>query len=142
MFARPGRARPGRRERRPLTGRALILGAVIVLLVVLLAAPLHRFLSARSALAQSVAATNDSQRELKALQQLDKQYSDPAYIESQARTRLQYAMPGDTVYQIVQPGQQSNIDATAVKNTATTTIAGNTWNQRLWGSVKSADHAP
>ena len=38
----------------PITGRALILGAVLVLLVVLLAAPLHRFLAARSALAQSV----------------------------------------------------------------------------------------
>ena len=96
-----------RRVRRPLTGRALILGAVLVLLVVLLAAPLHRFLTARSALAQSVAQRDDGQRQLKQLQQLDQQLNDPAYIEAQARTRLQYAMPGDTVYQVVEPGQQS-----------------------------------
>jgi cell division protein FtsB len=131
-----------RRVRRPLTGRALILGAVLVLLVVLLAAPLHRFLTARSALAQSVSQRDDGQRELKQLQQLDQQFSDPAYIEAQARTRLQYAMPGDTVYQVVEPGQQSSIDTSNVKSTSTTTIAGDTWNQRLWGSVESADHSP
>jgi cell division protein FtsB len=131
-----------RRARRPLTGRALILGAVIVLLVVILAAPLHRFLAARSAVSQTVAARDSGQRDLKALQQLDHQLSDPAYIEDQARSRLQYAMPGDTVYQIVDQGQKSTIDAGAGKSTSTTTIAGNTWNERLWGSLRSADQSP
>jgi cell division protein FtsB len=131
-----------RRVRRPITGRALILGAVLVLLVVLLAAPLHRFLTARSALAQSVSARDNGQRDLKQLQQLNAELSDPAYIESQARSRLQYAMPGDTVYQIVEPGQQSGINTSEGKNTTSTTIAGNTWNQRLWGSLESADRSP
>ena len=131
-----------RRIRRPVTGRALILGAVLVLLVVLLAAPLHRFLAARSAVAQSEAQRNESQQQLKQLQELDKQLSDPAYIQAQARSRLQYAMPGDTVYQIVQQGQQSSIDNTGGKSTTTTTIAGDTWNQRLWGSITTADRSP
>jgi cell division protein FtsB len=130
------------RGRRPLTGRALILGAVIVLLVVILAAPLHRFLAARSAVSQSVAARDSGQRDLKALQLLNKQLSDPAYIEAQARSRLQYAMPGDTVYQIVDQGQKSTIDNTGGKSTSTITIAGNTWNDRLWGSLRTADHSP
>ena len=128
--------------RRPVTGRALILGAVVVLLVVLLAAPLHRYLAARSAVNQSVAARDAGQRDLAQLQQLNQQLSDPAYIAAQARARLQYAMPGDTVYQVVQPGQRSGIGSTAGKNTGTTTIAGDTWNERLWGSVKTADHSP
>jgi cell division protein FtsB len=131
-----------RRARRPITGRALILGAVLVLLVVLLAAPLHRFLTARSALAQSVSARDNGQRDLKQLQQLNAQLSDPAYIEAQARSRLQYAMPGDTVYQVVEPGQQSGINTNEGKSTSSTTIAGNTWNQRLWGSLESADRSP
>ena len=125
-----------------MTGRALILGAVLVLLVVLLAAPLHRFLAARSAVSQSVASRAASQRELTRLQQLDQQLSDPAYIQAQARIRLQYAMPGDTVYQVIDQGTQSGIDGGAAKSTTTTTIAGDTWNQRLWGSVKTADHSP
>jgi cell division protein FtsB len=131
-----------RRLRRPVTGRALVLGAVVVLLVVILAAPLHRFLAARSAVTQSEAQRNAGQKDLKALQALDKQLSDPAYIADQARSRLQYAMPGDTVYQVVQPGQQSSIDTTSQQSTNTTTIAGDTWNQRLWGSITGADHSP
>src|ERR1700760_4657789 len=123
------RARLGK-MRRPITGRALILGAVLVLLVVLLAAPLHRFLTARSALAQAVSARDNGQRDLKALQQQNAQLSDPAYIEAQARSRLQYALPGDTVYQVVEPGQKSGIDTSTGKSTSSTTIAGDTWNQR------------
>ncbi len=130
------------RARRPLTGRALILGAVLVLLVVLLAAPMHRFLAARSAVAQSVASRDAAREQLAQLQQLENQLSDPAYIQAQARLRLQYAMPGDTVYQVISPGKQSSIDTSAGKSTSTTTIAGNTWNQRLWGSIQSADHSP
>ncbi len=115
---------------------------MLVLLVVLLAAPLHRFLAARSAVAQSEAQQVEGQQQLQKLEQLNKQLSDPAYIEAQARSRLQYAMPGDTVYQVVQQGQQSTIDNGGGKSTSATTIAGDTWNQRLWGSVTSADHSP
>jgi cell division protein FtsB len=130
------------RVRRPFTGRALVLGAVVVLLVVLLAAPLHHYLAARSALQQSIAQRDSGQRQLQQLQQLDKQLSDPAYIEAQARIRLQYALPGDTVYQVVQPGTKSNLDAPPPKDTTVSTVYGATWNQRLWGSVETADHSP
>ena len=51
-------------------------------------------------------------------------------------------MPGDTVYQVVAPGQQSGINTNEGKSTSSTTIAGNTWNQRLWGSLESADRSP
>jgi hypothetical protein len=56
------------RVRRPFTGRALVLGAVLVLLVVLLAAPLHHYLAARSALQQSIAQRDSGQRQLQQLQ--------------------------------------------------------------------------
>ena len=36
-------------------------------------------------------------------------WADPGYIQPQARSRLQFAMPGDTVYVVVHPGQQSAI---------------------------------
>jgi cell division protein FtsB len=131
-----------RRGRRPVTGRALVLGAVVVLLVVLLAAPLHRFLAARSAVAQSQTQRTAGEEQLKQLQDLERQLSDPAYIAAQARIRLQYALPGDTVYQVVQPGDQSKINTTIGKSTTTISVPGDTWNRRLWGSVESADHSP
>jgi cell division protein FtsB len=130
------------RSRRPVTGRALILGAVLVLLVVLLAAPLHRYLAARSALAQSEAARVNGQRTLNELQALDKQLSDPAYIQQQARIRLQYALPGETVYVVVQQGQKSSLSTDTSKDTVATKVAGDTWNRRVWGSLQGADHSP
>jgi cell division protein FtsB len=131
-----------RRRRRPVTGRALILGAVVVLLVVILAAPLHRFLAARSAVAQSELQKRDGEKQLGQLQDLEQKLNDPAYIADQARVRLQYALPGDTVYQVVQPGAQSKIDTSTGKSTTVVTVPGDTWNRRLWGSVESADRSP
>ena len=69
------------------------------------------------------------------------QWSDPGFIQQQARERLEYAMPGDTVYVVVHPGQQSQI----VKTDGTAAAAGGpappTWNQRLWHSVRVAGAA-
>lgn len=114
----------------------------MVLLVVILAAPLHRYLAARSALQQSITQRDSGQKQLQQLQQLDEQLSNPAYIEQQARIRLQYAMPGDTVYQVVQPGSKPSLDNKPAKSTTVSTVNGATWNQRLWGSVESADRSP
>jgi cell division protein FtsB len=142
VIARSSPGPTGRRIRRPVTGRALVLGGVVVLLVVLLASPLHRYLAARSALQQSEQQRTTSQQQLQQLQQQNNQLSDPAYIEQQARIRLQYAMPGDTVYTVVHPGQQSGIDSSAGKSTGQTKVPGDTWNRRLWGSVRAADGSP
>ncbi len=112
----------------------------MVFLVVLLAAPLHRYLAARSAAGQAAQQKQQTEQQLTQLRQLDNQLSDPAYIAAQARERLQYAMPGDTVYVVVQPGQQDDLNQTSKGSTAPTKAPGNTWNKRLWGSVQVADH--
>ena len=129
-------------RRREFTGRALVLGAVMVLLVVVLAAPLHRFVSSRSALAQAEQQRRQSQSQLAELRQQLNQWNDPAYVEQQARSRLQYAMPGDTVYVVARPGQKSSLSAQTQQQTAPVRVPGGTWNQRLWGSVLTADSAP
>jgi cell division protein FtsB len=134
--------RAGQRRRRGLTGRALVLGAVVILLVLVLAAPLHRYVSSRSTLQQAEQQRRHSQIQLAELQQQLKQWGDPAYVEQQARSRLQYALPGDTVYVVVRPGQRSGLNAAAQQNTAPVRVPGGTWSQRLWGSVLSADSAP
>jgi hypothetical protein len=111
-------------------------------LVVLLAAPLHHYVTAHSALQQTIAQRDAGERQLQQLQQLDKELTTPSYIEQQARIRLQYAMPGDTVFQVVAPGAKSNLDTKAGKSTTVSTVSGATWNQRLWGSIQSADRSP
>lgn len=130
------RPSPGRAPRRAITGRALVLGTLVVLLVVLLASPLHRYFASRGDVAHASQQLKSDQQQL-AEQTLQLQrWSDPGYIQQQARVRLQYAMPGDTVYIVTGAGQQSDIAKTNAKKDTTKSAA--TWNQKLWETVQKA----
>jgi cell division protein FtsB len=128
----PARVRP---PRRAVTGRALVLGALVVVLLVLLASPLHRYFASRSDVSHAAAQLHADQQQLAELQQQQKLWSDPGYVQEQARQRLQYAMPGDTVYVVVHPGQHSGVDA---QQQVSVEAQQPTWNQKLWHSVQVA----
>jgi len=136
---KPAAPRQGGTERRArpvLTGRALVLGGIVVLLVVLLASPIHRFLGSRSDIATTSEQLRKDQQQLRELKRQKDRWADPGYVQQQARARLQYAMPGDTVYVVVDKGQRSDIEKTAGSTSATG--RGSEWNTRLWDSVRSA----
>ena len=130
------RGRPERRRRPVLTPRALVLGGLVVLFVVVLASPLHRYLGSRHDVS---AAARQLQRDDAALRRLSAQkarWSDPGYVQRQARLRLMYAMPGDTVYTVVRPGLASGFARTSGPKPR---VAGpDTWSTRLWHSVEAA----
>jgi cell division protein FtsB len=128
-----------RRPRRAVTGRAIGLGTLVVLLIVLLASPLNRYFASRSALNNAAQQYQQDQVKLGESKKQIAKWSDPGYIERQARTRLQYAMPGDTVYIVVDRGQQNDIDKTAVA--PGDAGAATSWNSKLWQSVTKADAA-
>ena len=119
-----------------LTGRAMLLGGVVVLLVVLLAAPVHRYLASRSEVGAARQSLIDDRTELRALRAQLQRWSDPGFIQQQARTKLQYAMPGDTVYVVVHAGQRSDIARSSGESAQQ--AAGPAWNDRLWDSVRAA----
>jgi hypothetical protein len=50
-------------------------------------------------------------------------------------------MPGDTVYVLVTAGQQPALGGKS-SAAAPARLSGGSWNQRLWGSVVTADSAP
>ncbi len=116
-----------------------MLAGVVVILVIALAAPLHRYLAARSAVGEAAQHYRDGQTTLADLQRQRAQWDDPAYVEQQARSRLQYAMPGDTVYVVVTPGSHDALTPARVADQGATSLPGQTWNERLWGSVRAAD---
>jgi cell division protein FtsB len=128
--ARPGAARP------VLTGRALVLGGIVVLLIVLLAAPIQRYLGSRSDINGAAQQLHNDRATLAQLTHQKALWSDPGYIQQQARTRLQYAMPGDTVYVVVDKGQKSDIETSA--GSTSRQAAGPGWNGRLMDSVRAA----
>ncbi|WP_375477129.1 septum formation initiator family protein [uncultured Jatrophihabitans sp.] len=119
-----------------LTGRALVLGALVVLLVVLLAPPVHRFLRSRSDIGAAAAQLHADRAALRSLAEQRLRWGDPGYIQRQARARLQFAMPGDTVYVVVDKGQRSNLATTAGQGGRK--AVGPAWNTRLWDSVRAA----
>jgi cell division protein FtsB len=124
------------RPRPVLTGRALVLGGVVVLLVVLLAAPINRYLSSRREVGNAAQQLREHRQQLADLKKQQERWGDPGYIQEQARERLQYAMPGDTVYVVVDKGQRSDIEKTSGSNLAAP--PGPSWNTRLMDSLHTA----
>ena len=102
-----------------------MLGTLVILLLVVLASPLNRYFRAA---ARSTTPRRSSTDDKARVAQLNKQlgrWGDPGYIQQQARQRLQYAMPGDTVYVVVDHGQRNDIDKTSdATSTASTRPAG------------------
>ncbi len=126
----------GRRAPAAITGRALVLGAVVVLLVVLLASPINRFLGSRSDVQHAATQLADDRAALTELRRQKLLWGDPGFIEEQARTRLKLAMPGDIVYQVVDKGQRSEIEKTSGQGAKRPPAPA--WNTRLWNSVRAA----
>ncbi|MDQ4038580.1 MAG: septum formation initiator family protein [Actinomycetota bacterium] len=88
-----------------LTGRSILLAAVIVLLVVSLAYPLQRYLAQQAAIDRLEAENSAAQQRVEQLRLQVDRLDDPAFIQMAARSRLQYVMPGDLLYIIDDSGQ-------------------------------------
>jgi len=137
----PTPRQPAFRLRRPrLTGRTMAVAAMALFLVVILASPFQTYLSRRA----SVAGSEKQQRDLAArvakLQAENDLWQDPAYVERQARVRLQYIRPGDTLYTVLdahgQPLRPAEPAAPPAKPTTGDHQPG--WNTVLWASVHDA----
>lgn len=136
-MAGPSTRAAARRPRPVLTGRALGLAALVVLLVVVLASPVHRFLASRTDVGAAASQLDDDRHQLRQLREQLAKYGDPGYIQRQARDRLQFAMPGDTVYVVVDKGARSEIE-TSRAVPAGDGLEGPSWNSRLMNSVRAA----
>ena len=121
--------RPRIRVRHPAT-------AVVLLLVVLLAAPINRYLTSRHDISRAAQQLREHRSQLAELTKQQQRWGDPGYIQQQARVRLQYAMPGDTVYVVVNKGQSSDIEKTSGSGLAAP--PGPSWNTRLMDSLHAA----
>ncbi|WP_346764541.1 septum formation initiator family protein [Rhodococcus sp. HNM0569] len=144
----PGRARPrrvgGGRGRAPIpertilglsTGRALILAVVVLVLALTLAVPLRTYLTQRSDLERVATERAQLERELDELRKLEEKYTDPAYIDTQARQRLRFVRPGETPYQVQLPGDYREPEPVAAEESR----SPGPWYSDLWQSVARPD---
>jgi hypothetical protein len=119
----------------------LVLGAVLIMMALILASPLQQYLQQRHALSQAEQARATTSARVAVLQAQLAQWSDPHFIEAQARARLQLARPGDTVYVVVGAGHTKS-DPSTQQNVPVTTTAGPTsWQTRAWTTLQVADAA-
>jgi len=84
-----------------LSGFALSMLALIVAALLVLAAPLKTLIEQRQQIAQLEASLADAQDAVDDLNDEVARWSDPAYIQAQARERLYYVLPGDISYLVV-----------------------------------------
>jgi cell division protein FtsB len=148
---RPGARTSGRRagrtagtagaRRRPLfTGRAALLGALVLLLALTLAGPVRQYLAGSAELVRLAAegrALDARAGELR--QQLERQ-ADPAFAERQARERLTYVLPGDRLVVVVD-GRAVEGDAGTLDEAATSDEPA-PWYDGLMNSLSTADGEP
>lgn len=146
-MSRPSSRRPVRRPtrggvaraRRPLfTGRAVLLGGLVLLLALTLAGPARQWLTGRDQLARLAAQRTQLDQRIQDLQEQVRRQSDPAYIARQARVRLTYVLPGDRLIEVVD-GKRVAGDAGTAGAGAAHSSAKSPWYQALMDSLATAD---
>jgi cell division protein FtsB len=130
-------SQPPQVRRSSLTSRAAVLALVMCTLVLMLAYPLQQYLAQRGVIAKLHRANAAAQQQVDVLAAQDAQWQDSAYVARQARTRLHYVMPGEIEYVLVGGIKPS---PSAAPTAAAATPTAGTWYDKLWGTVKSADH--
>jgi cell division protein FtsB len=89
--------------RSPLARQIVALGLALSVVALSLAYPLRGYLQQQSAERQAIAEQHDLESQIVDLQAEIAALKDPAYIRAEAKRRLQYVTPGDTVYVVKLP---------------------------------------
>jgi cell division protein FtsB len=145
--SRPGARRSARRavrstsgstpRRRPLvTGRAVLLVGLVLLLALTLAGPIRQYLAGQAELEQLAAEGRELDERAADLREELERQSDPMFAERQARQRLTYVLPGDRLVVVVD-GEAVEGDAGTLAETGRDEELP--WDEGLMRSLADAD---
>ncbi|MFB8240736.1 septum formation initiator family protein [Kitasatospora purpeofusca] len=130
------------------TSRATVLVLVLCSLVAILAYPTRQFISQRSEITAQRARAEHARQQVEQLRREKARWQDPEYVKAQARSRLHYAMPGETPYIAVDPAAQDPAKSSpgapppAQGQAAGAVKAARPWYASVWDSVDAAAAAP
>ena len=124
-----------------ITGRALVLVAVFVLLGLSYASSLRIYLDQQHQLAladQQIAERTARIADLEA--ELDR-WDDPAFVRAQARDRLGWVMPGEVGYRVIGEDGEPIGGGVTIESEQQLPAGEHDpmWWDRLWGSIRTAD---
>src|SRR3954468_1726451 len=147
--ARPAAARPqptaaaGERPRSRFTGRAAVLVLVLAVLTVSYASSLRAYLEQRSHINELKASIAQHEANIDALETEKARWDDPAYVRTQARSRLGYVMPGEKTYLVLdEDGQPLEPQAELQDPTTVITTTDTPWWEDAWAWVELAGDPP
>jgi cell division protein FtsB len=123
-------------RRTSLTGRAAVLALVVCMLAISLAYPLREFLSQRGDIGGYRAKVAAQEKRVADLTRARERWNDPAYVKAQARERLHFVMPGETVYIVLEPDEAPA--PVAASERSTMPEPKRPWFGDLWKSVEVA----
>jgi cell division protein FtsB len=135
----PPRPKPeASRRQSALTARAAVLVVALAAVALAVALPFKIWLSQRNDIESLSAQTQQAQHRITTLQAERERWSQPSYVEQQARQRLHYVMPGQKTY-VVLGSKTSNKNRSAAGTATTSTLP---WYSQLWSSVEAAGASP
>lgn len=124
-----------------MTGRALVVVVVVVMLALSYASSLRIYLDQQHELAVAEQEVRERSAQINDLEDQLARWDDPAYVKAQARDRLGWVMPGEIGYRVVDEegkpiGGGVVIDA---EQQLPADEQESVWSDRLWGSIRAAD---
>lgn len=120
------------------TRRAAMLAILVCAMALSVSVPLRTYISQRTELAGQQQRETALVNQVDRLKQREKELSDPAHVEAEARSRLGYVRPGETPYIVEVPPESR----TAVPKPPPATKDQNKdmpWYERAWKSLMGED---
>jgi cell division protein FtsB len=118
-----------------------ILVVVLALLVVSYASSMRAYLQQRSHINDLRAQIDTSERDILALEREKRRWEDPAYVETQARERFGWVLPGETSYQVIdRNGDPLERHDELTDPGSVARQVPEPWWGRVYGTLEAADH--
>ena len=104
---------------------------VVVTLLVSAALPLRELVRQRGQIAELAQSNAEARVRVGELEAERARQQDPAHVRAEARRRLHFVMPGETMYVLLEPTPAAEAQD-----------GDGPWWSQLWSSVETADRAP
>ena len=127
---------------RGVSGRNLAVATVLFVVAITLAPPLQRYFAQRAQINALRVQLHDSQATLEAATNDLARWNDPAYVASQARSRLHYVFPGEHQYIVVGATTSASSSSQAAGKISTDIPAGLPWYSKVISSITSTNVSP
>lgn len=137
-----GRGQADRPRRPGLTTRAAILALVVCGVVLGLAYPFRTHLAQRAEIERLVTEADDRAARVAGLEADLARWAEPAHVEAEARRRLGYVHPGETLYTVLDPTAPPAAEEPRAPTGVPPLRQQAPWWSQVWHSAQGSDAAP